>query len=452
MNIPKIAIIGGGAVGTGVVRTIVDHIAIAQRPVCGQITLFDARPHIDPDLPYGEDMVTNLLNRPAAGISLSKENPAEFYQWIRNHWTRFHRFGRDFPSSEEFLPRSFFCRYLEDRWDKARQKGKALGLDIGCVHAKVTDIIACDNETSYRLQCADGTASTVNVVILATGNQQSGKFSHLSGRNAGFIESPYPTTALVNRIPGNARVGIIGTRLSAIDAVIALAHSGLKTPLTMISRSGALPSVRAPQVFHQASPQIRAFAHHCSLGESHIPLSTIVKQILAEIAIAERRPLSIENITRPDLDALQRFRQDYYRSLEGMHPWQAVLVALNPIIPIFWNALSDKERIFFHKNHYSRFLTHRIGIPPGNARILLKLIEEKRLQVVGGMRRIEMNETGASILVKDRTLNFDVIIDATGPWRDLSDKTDTLFARMHARRRSAGTDSVAWMWIFTPTR
>ena len=432
MNMPKIAIIGGGAVGTGFLRSIVDCISIAQTSVSGRIMIFDERARVGPGLPYGEDMATNLLNRPVSGMSLSKENPAEFYQWIRSNWSRFNRCGRALPSSEEFLPRSFFGRYLEDQWEHARQKGSALGLEIESVHSKVTDIIL-RNDTGYRLEWGNGTSINVDSVVLATGNRQGGKFAHLGERNAGFIESPYPTTALVNRIPGSARVGIIGTRLSAIDAVLALAHSGFKGQLTLMSRSGELPSVRAPQVLHRPSPEIRAFAHQCSVSKSPIPFSTIMERILAEIAIAERRPLSLEDITRPDLDGLQRFRQDYYHALEGMRPWQAVLVALNPIIPIFWNALSDKERILFHENHYSRFLTYRVGIPPVSARLILELIKEKRLRVVSGMRRIDMNESGASILAQDLTLDFDVIVDATGPWPDLSEKRNTLFRRMQDR-------------------
>ena len=67
-----------------------------------------------------------------------------------------------------------------------------------------------------------------------------------AGSRAGYFNSPYPVSELAAGIAADATVCVIGTSLSAVDAVVALQQAGHRGPLICVSRNGRLPSVRSP--------------------------------------------------------------------------------------------------------------------------------------------------------------------------------------------------------------
>ena len=75
------------------------------------------------------------------------------------------------------------------------------------------------------------------------GNLPSTSFAHLHNQ-PGFFRNPYPTSTMVRNIPITASVCILGTGLSAIDAVLSLVEAGHQGKIIMASRNGRLPSVR----------------------------------------------------------------------------------------------------------------------------------------------------------------------------------------------------------------
>ena len=58
----------------------------------------------------------------------------------------------------------------------------------------------------------------------------------------GYIQTPYPTYHTLDNVKDSDRIVIIGTGLASLDAVEYVHHPSL--PITMTSRSAALPSVR----------------------------------------------------------------------------------------------------------------------------------------------------------------------------------------------------------------
>ena len=82
-------------------------------------------------------------------------------------------------------------------------------------------------------------------VALCNGNLPSRAFPALAAA-PGYFNSPYPVSELAAGIAADATVCVIGTSLSAVDAVVALQQAGHRGPLICVSRNGRLPSVRSP--------------------------------------------------------------------------------------------------------------------------------------------------------------------------------------------------------------
>ena len=60
----------------------------------------------------------------------------------------------------------------------------------------------------------------------------------------GYIQTPYPTYHTLDNVKDSDRIVIIGTGLASLDAVRYVAAHHPSLPITMTSRSAALPSVR----------------------------------------------------------------------------------------------------------------------------------------------------------------------------------------------------------------
>lgn len=109
---------------------------------------------------------------------------------------------------------------------------------------EVVDISPPDRaEGDYIVQTKSGESFGVRYVYLALGHLQRAKTEEYQ-HNDRYYHDPYPITRLIEEIPKSATVGIVGTRLSAIDVVLGLASGGHQGEIHCVSRGGRLPAVR----------------------------------------------------------------------------------------------------------------------------------------------------------------------------------------------------------------
>ncbi len=228
----SMAIIGGGTAG------IATLIIAVQRQAANIIYIFDPSPigpgtvfaNIDPDV---------LCNTSVDTMSIMVDNPLDFYDYLKAN-------GLD-VTSESFVPRRWVGNYLAERFREyciiAHNKG------IVIIHMPFLFLsVRINSPRYYTVMFGDELkpqSLTITDIVFCTGFGSSiipDVFKPYIYHPT-FISSPYPENTMLERIPPQSQVLILGSKLSAIDAAILLCREGHH--ITMISPSGYIPAVRA---------------------------------------------------------------------------------------------------------------------------------------------------------------------------------------------------------------
>lgn len=279
-------------------------------------------------------------------------------------------------------------------------------------------------------------------VVLSCGNGGTLEYQHMSGTR-GFYSTPYPIKRTARLISEAAHVGIIGSRLSAIDTVLGLVANGHSGPITLHSRTGALPSVRGTQ--GRYAPQFltldRVNAHVARTGA--VRLDEFIGWIFKEMqAAGEDVPATISDLKKM---CTQRAPLEYILgeidAARAPRLWQAVLYATNAVIDIVWTAMPEEDKQRFWP-YVSWWMCYRVSIPVENAIKIATLLQSGQLQIVPGALRIDRQPDGQTIVVAEngetRRYDYDVVIVATGTPRDVSMLGNALVQNMLVDRIANG--------------
>ncbi|MDQ6216243.1 hydroxyacylglutathione hydrolase, partial [Achromobacter insolitus] len=144
--------------------------------------------------------------------------------------------------------------------------------------------------------------------------------------------------ALASGIAADAPVCVVGTSLSAVDAVAALRQAAHRGPILCVSRNGRLPAVRSPHnrtpgMLRQLSPEgvPRLAARH----GGKLSLSVIAAALQEEV-LALGGSLEPADVLGMDGDARAALDAEIRRSEQAARPWQAVAAATNATVDLIW--------------------------------------------------------------------------------------------------------------------
>lgn len=107
--------------------------------------------------------------------------------------------------------------------DQSKQLAKRLGIKVIQINAEVSDVIPLGKE--YLVEMKDRSSIKINFLILWTGSLDATNFAHLSQYD-NFFNSPYADEIRFSKISLNSTCGIIGSSLSAVDAILMLQQQG----------------------------------------------------------------------------------------------------------------------------------------------------------------------------------------------------------------------------------
>ena len=227
-----IVIVGAGAYGTAVLGQLamntlpakLRHIMIIERSkICG------------PGMPYSEDNtipdhIVNIAGGctqiTATYIPISEQS--DFLQWLRGLSPE-ERKKLNVESEEASywlyrpFPRFVVGKYLECRFHQFVATLRSKGFSVNILTETIVGHLEVNDSSGYELHLNNGSRVRTEIVFLATGHFSYKRFG--TRGQPGWIDSPYPPTAIQENIPSNEHVGILGSSLSAIDAVLSLASS-----------------------------------------------------------------------------------------------------------------------------------------------------------------------------------------------------------------------------------
>lgn len=411
----KIAVVGGGSVGIAYFTQLIDEAVRQDLGHRLEILIFEAQPTTGPGYAYQADFECNLLNTRADAMSAVAGDKRHFIRWLEQHGPAH---ATDFPNTvideNEFLPRSLFGRYLAHQYQQALTLAYQHGIQVTRIATTVTDLMALYDQRPC-LDTEDGTAYVLDRVVLSMGNLPSTTFAHLHDKR-GFFRTPYPTRAMVRGIPGKAPVCVLGTGLSAIDAVLSLVEHGHQGKIIVASRNGRLPSVRG--VFNQARPLAHLtrtqIDHCCRANGGTLKLGDVFSVLRKEVEEATGASIDLEQIMNPDAGVLDYISSEIAQASNAERLWQSVIYSTNSVIDYVWHRLSRDDKHVFLKTFGSLWSSYRVSFPVKNAHKLHALLRADRVLVFGGVRQVDYNDAAQvfETRIDDRSNGFRAVIES----------------------------------------
>jgi hypothetical protein len=241
----KLAIIGGGLTSTSMLCQLVRQVRTFLQlghtaPASIHLHVVEKQYIFGPGFAHSDQnaMPFHLINMCARDMSILAADPDDFENWVSHHIHEMKSQLSGISDNEtspdrtcRHYPRPVMGEYLKHRFNQAVHDAKRIGIHVhlhpGCEAIDVSE----PGDDRARVTVLDLGSHEQRViradrVLLATGHW------FYEGKKDGFYPSPWPPRYLEETIPHRADVAIIGTNLSAIDAVLTLTANGsfLRSP------------------------------------------------------------------------------------------------------------------------------------------------------------------------------------------------------------------------------
>lgn len=449
----RIAIIGGGPSGLFMYKRLTEAKAANF-----EIDIFERKNYLGAGMPYSAEganveHITNVSDNEIPIIFNSIED------WVKiAPKAVLKKFNISEEKFDEYkvLPRLFFGEYLSAQFnllkDAATKKSIETNVHLNC---SVEDIVDFPKDNKVAVSVKNRDTAYFDHVIICTGHNWPKKYE---GLIPNYFDSPYPPKKISLKL--NHAVGIMGSSLTAIDALRTLARQNGKFTdnedgtyayhlesrgfkIVMHSRNGLLPAIRFHlEDSHLGQEETLSKAEiQASIAKNggFLPLDFVFEKNFKEMFI-EKDPAFYEQIKimnleefveammafREKIEPFDLFRKEYEeaeRSIEKRKSiyWKEALAVLSFAMnyPAKYLSAEDMERL-------QKILMPLISIviafvPQSSCRELLALHEARVLSIVavGDDAEVEPLETGGAdyhykVDEQEITVHFDTFIDCVG--------------------------------------
>ncbi|WP_299049762.1 FAD/NAD(P)-binding protein [uncultured Nocardioides sp.] len=366
-----VSIVGGGASGT----LTAANLLRMSRGTDLRVVLHERAAAVGQGLAYSTTDERHLLNVRTRDMSGLADEPGHLVAWAERHGHPADPIG--------FLPRATYALYLRDL---------LTDLDDGRLERRredVTDVEPRDGG-GYAVHGSEG-VTDADAVVLAYGNLPSGTLA-VDGRplpDAGWhLPSAWDVGAL-RSLPADARVVLVGSGLTAVDAAVTLLGDEPGREVWMVSRTGMVP-------------------------HRHLPLPCSTSWV---------RPISDDACTADIYAAHVREQVD--RAAASGVCWRSVIDGMRGLTQRLWQRLDVTERRRFLAEHARDWEVARHRMAPEVAAAIQGFRATGRLHVLGGgLAAVEDHGDAAGVTLADGTaVDADAVVNCTGPCPDL-DRTD----------------------------
>ncbi|SFJ31074.1 FAD/NAD(P)-binding protein [Albimonas pacifica] len=420
----EILVVGGGPSAVAAICAIVDQ-AIAG-DVCRKVrvTVVERGGEAFRGLAFGTEDDGHLTNMPAHSLRIPPREPHDFLKWgvEHGHVSTFAARG------SVYVPRRVLGDYLAARAMEACEVAERHGLQIDLMGGDVVRLKR-DGE-GWTAELATGRTLRADQVLLTIGNLPSSRLRRLEGAT-GFIPHAWPARRL-EAIPRDARVGVVGTSLTAIDVLATLESQEHEGPVTWGSRSGLLPRVRPDydadqEIRHLTPERLQRLATAQGRGLSLDQLFMLWSMDCVDAGL----PVERIDFLRPDArDPAERLRDELAAS--GSPDLRfSLLRAATENSAHAWRALSPHAKRTFSKRWSTAFGASAFPCPPRNGARVLGWLESGRVshpgQLATGVDAVRACSKGFEMTYADGSVErVDWLIDATGGGYELTASGDPL--------------------------
>lgn len=435
----SIAIIGAGASGLSLANQIIlTMIEGHQRPGL-TLTIYEKQSEVGPGTAYGMDLQSNLMNTQVGPLDQGYGEGFGLLLFLKSNPDLLAQYGLSSENLEDkFIPRPLFGLYLKRFAEHIKRLAARNGVGLKIVQDEVRDISYSHAGNRVFVHTVFEGVAIHDYAYLCVGHLDN-KTPVQFANNKRFFNSNYPVSNIVANIPKTAPVGILGTRLSAIDTILALKESGHQGSIHCVSRSGRLPAISSITKAHAPQFVTCHEIEKLKTGGRSVSLSNLANMLKAEIALAENCDFSLDEILKPGLDPLAYYEQEVREVVLKKHrPYQAAIHSLDESIDLIWNLTSADERHLFLSRYSSLWFSLWVSIPLLNARKILSHLRSGEVKVNGQLAEHRFNVETSKFELIDRNQSVlaevDYLINAMGSPSDFTQADDILMSNLLRRR------------------
>lgn len=339
-----IAIIGGGFTGTMILANLLQQARPAPAPL--HFVLIDRQPAVGEGIAYRTNDSRHLLNVPAGKMSCWPDRPDDFLNFARSLDPA--------VKAGDFLPRKLYGQYVRQTMlDLAELSDARLSVEI--IRDEAASLAPNSSPSNWTVTTAANRTLSADLAIITLGHRPPAEqfIRRWKGPRTRFIEDPWSALVL-SQIGPDEPVMILGSGLTAVDAILTLDRDDRTAPLTVVSRRGLLPQP------HASEPKVA--------GD--------VSSLLARW-LDPSQPLKA-------CDLVRALREHIQSAADQGIDWRQVIDGLRPAIARIWERLSLAERACFLRHVRPFWEIHRHRMPPAVAGRLSHLRARKILDLTAG--------------------------------------------------------------------
>lgn len=388
----SVAIIGAGFSGT---MTAVNLVSVLPAHAQMHITLIEKSDYFAQGAAYSTSDRYHFLNVMAKKMGAVAGDPEHFYRWLQSNEQIWKRVFPDLTvKPESFVPRRLYALYLDAQLQTAQKVAVEKGITLELLKGEAVQA-APIKDGQLKIVLQDGQIVIAESMVLATSltfrRPCQIDFELPQGSYADSIWSP-PTGSIVccstfTDCRPDARVVILGSGLTMVDAAVSLFQKGYKGEVVAISKHGHLPEPHLPEDVAKLPP-----------------------------------PFHPKSLPHRFLELFQHVRQLVEANQHNGIDWRAVVDSLRPItIPLWENLpLEEKKRFVRHVLSYWDKVRHRI--PPESYKILLERQKSGKLKIhAGGVQSIRpaRKKPRLEVVCPASTIEVDYVLNCAGAEKNI---------------------------------
>jgi len=313
---------------------------------------------------------------------------------------------------DSFLPRKLYAAYLQDLLDEAKITAQKKGILFTCIYDEANDVRLTEDGT-IKVQFKKRISIHVDSLVLAIGTPPIRTFAFetksllANPQYTGNIWKPHLESLLKDRSRHKHGEGkslvIIGSGLTAIDALFTLRDLDYQGRIQMISRNGSLPHVHT----HEQLPPLPPFD---------------VKKI----------PKSIPQL-------LHLFRNELKKSKTPKIEWRQLIDAQRSCTQDLWQSFPIKEKKRFLRHLFMLWNKHRHRMSPQSLEIVEACTKINGLTITTGYVQEVTPLPNGKLQIKYRTkknrhayvfIEADHVINCSGPDYLIAKHPDLLLQKL----------------------
>lgn len=311
---------------------------------------------------YHTSEITHLLNVRAIGMSIFKDEPEHFINWLNDN-------GYEYTKTD-FVPRMIFGEYVQHYYNLYT---KNTNVKVNVIFDEVVNLHKLDK---WHVELTTQTL-TSDKVVLALGHISIAEMDMLKYSNISkYFRTPWVNN-IFDSIEPTDEVLMIGSGLTADDIILSLNKRNHKGKIYCISRRGLQP------FSHQIFDPYPSF------------FSEIEGKDINQIFSIVRSHLKIAKEPRAVIDSLRPFTQTIWKSLSN----------------------EDKSRFLRHLNPLWNVIRHRM--PESTYQTLSNMESKNRLEFLSGRINSISEDNRITIKYNDKNqqkeITVDAIINCIGP-------------------------------------